>query len=264
MVVELLDRGAREHYDDAALYDYEYRRRLADVRFYRELAKELLGGPGEILELACGTGRLTTRLARDGHQVIAVDLHPGMLARAQARRQALGVATRNRIELICADMRRFALARRFPLVIMAFNSFEHLYTRVEVAACLASIRQHLADGGTFVFDVQNPNPRWLDRDPNKRWAKTKFRLPETGERMVYTTNHDYDPISQIALIRLFYRPESGGPEKVVHLSQRKFFPAELEALISYNGFRVERRFGDFDGGELTGEAMSQVLVCRPR
>jgi hypothetical protein len=100
--------------------------------------------------------------------------------------------------------------------------------------------------------------------------------------MYYSTNHDYDPISQIALIRLYYDPvptAHGKPSprripsdgstgaapgsRVVKLSQRKFFPAELEALVAGAGFRVTGRFGDFSFRPLDGSAESQVLVCEP-
>lgn len=261
---DLIERGYRDHYGDSELYDFEYRRRRSDVRFYRELAREVLGGSGRLLELACGSGRITGALLRDGHTVVGVDLSPTMLRRAATRIDRLGRAARERAMLVRADMRGFALAARFPLVIMAFNAFEHLYTRVEVAACLERVRAHLEPDGRFVFDVQNPNLRWLSRDPSRRWARTVFRHPTTGERMVYTTNHDYDPVSQIALIRFYYGPAGGmpGPERVVHLSQRKFFPAELEALVTHCGFTVERRYGDFERQPLDGDAESQVLVCR--
>jgi SAM-dependent methyltransferase len=261
----LVERGSREHYRDSELYDFEYRRRRRDITFYRSLARELLGQSGRILELACGSGRLTTALLRDGHHVVGLDLSRAMLQRAAQRIERLGAVARQRAGLVRGDMRGFAFAARFPLVVMAFNSFEHLYTRVEVAACLARVRAHLAPDGRFAFDVQNPNLHWLTRDPTRRWARTVFRHPSTGVRMVYSTNHDYDPVSQIALIRLFYRPVEGrGRERVVHLSQRKFFPAELEALLTHAGFTVERRYGDFAGSALDGDAESQVLVCRVR
>jgi len=262
---ELLERGCTEHYQDSELYDFEYRRRRRDVLFYRGLAREQLGAGGRVLELACGSGRVTTALLRDGHQVVGLDLSQAMLRRAAARVERLGRAARQRAMLLRADMRRFAVGARFPLVIMAFNSFEHLYTRVEVAACLERVRAHLAPGGRFAFDVQNPNLRWLARDPSRRWARTLFRHPVTGERLAYSTSHDYDPVSQIVLIRLYYGPaDGGGTEQVVHLSQRKFFPAELEALVTHGGFTVERRYGDFARQALDGEAESQVLVCRVR
>jgi SAM-dependent methyltransferase len=218
-----------------------------------------------VLELACGSGRVTTALLRGGHEVVGADLSEAMLARAAARVERLGRAARQRARLVRADMKSFELGERFPLVIMAFNSFEHLYTRVEVAACLARIREHLEPGGRFAFDVQNPDLHWLTRDRQRRWARTVFRHPVTGRRMAYSTNHDYDPVSQIALIRLYYDPvEGGGRPRVVHLSQRKFFPAELEALVSHGGFAVEARYGDFDRAALDGDAESQVLVCRRR
>lgn len=259
-----VDAGSHEHYEDAVLYDYEYRRRRADVNFYKDLAGELIGGSGRILELACGSGRVTIPLARAGYQVVGLDLSGPMLARAAARLRRAGRTARARVSLVRADMRRFALAEGFPLIIMAFNSFEHLYTRVDVSTCLDRVREHLAPGGYFVFDVQNPNLRWLTRDPSRRWARTKFTHPATGQRFVYSTNHEYEPISQIALIQLYYQPldPDGGPERVVTVAQRKFFPAELEALLHANGFIVRRRYGDFAGGILHGDCESQVVLCQ--
>jgi SAM-dependent methyltransferase len=289
LIEDLVDAGSREHYADAALYDYEYRRRRADVSFYRELARRR--GADRILELGAGSGRVTVPLARDGRQVVALDQSAAMLGKLGDRIARLPAAVAARITPVRGDLRTFALgprAGRFPLVIAAFNVLEHLYTRGEVAACLQRIAAHLAPGGAFAFDVQLPDLAWLLRDPSKRWAKTRFTDPATGRRMFYSTNHDYDPVSQIALIRLYYepadepgtathaggrarqRPRSGAgrapaahaaPVRVVKLSQRKFFPAELEALVAHAGFRVTARYGDFSFRPLDGSSESQVLVC---
>lgn len=261
-----VEDGAHEHYIDAALYDYEYRRRRADVSCYRQLASEALGASGRVLELACGSGRITTGLLRQGHHVIGLDVSLPMLRQAATRIGRLGKAAVARSALVCADMRGFALGARFPLVIMAFNAFEHLYTRVEVRDCLACVRAHLEPGGLLMFDVQNPDLRWLSRDPRKHWGRTRFTHPRTGRRMIYSTNHDYDPISQIVFIRLYYEPAPGtrGKTEVVTLSQRKFFPAELEALLDANGFTVKERYGDFHGSPLDGDSDTQLIVCSPR
>jgi SAM-dependent methyltransferase len=261
-----LASGTREHYEDAVLYDYEYRRRRQDVTFYRQLAKSHIGGSGTILELGCGTGRITTALLRDGHTVVGLDLSERMLARATARMARIGRAARERGSLVRGDMRDFAFATRFPLVISAFNSLEHLYTRHDLAACLARVREHLTDDGVFAFDVQLPDLAWLCRNPKRRWARTKFKHPTTGDRLIYSTNHDYDPVTQIVVIRLYYESahvavDSPAPQ-VVHLTQRKFFPAELEGLLDAAGFTIEHRYGDFHRKPLTGDAESQVLVCR--
>src|SRR5436190_15140251 len=94
--------GAREPFEDAALYDWEYRRRRDDVRFYRMLADER-GGP--ILDLACGTGRLMVPLLGDGHVVVGIDHAPAMLARAAARVARLSPRRRRRALLVRGDLR---------------------------------------------------------------------------------------------------------------------------------------------------------------
>jgi SAM-dependent methyltransferase len=299
LIDDLVDAGSREHYADAALYDYEYRRRRADVTFYRELARRR--GADRILELGAGTGRVTVPLARDGRQVVAVDRSAAMLARLRDRITRLPSPVAARITPVAGDLRSFSVGGRFPLVIAAFNVLEHLYTRTDVAACLQQVVAHLTPGGAFAFDVQLPDLLWLARDPSKRWAKTRFTDPTTGRSMHYSTNHDYDPVSQIAMIRLYYEPAEAaapaaaestdprarrgrraaggsdpdrptgdpgpagvpGETRVVQLSQRKFFPAELEALVAHAGFRVVARYGDFSLRPLDGTADSQVLVCEP-
>jgi SAM-dependent methyltransferase len=299
LIADLVDAGSREHYSDAALYDYEYRRRRADMMFYRELAKKRLGDSGRILELGAGSGRVTVALARAGYEVVAMDQSPAMLAKLRARVASLPASVAKRITVVEGDLRSFQIPKlaargaksearakparstksaasvtkaatreTFPLVIAVFNVLEHLYTRVEVDACLRCVVDHLDDakgnqpGGAFAFDVQLPDLAWLIRDPVKRWAKTRFTDPTTGRAMLYSTNHDYDPVGQIALIRLYYEPADGkGPTKVVKLSQRKFFPAELEALVAHAGLRVRERYGDFGWRALDATAESQVLVC---
>ncbi len=261
LVEELVDAGSREHYSDAALYDHEYRRRRADVTFYRELAQKRLGGPGRILELGAGSGRVTIPLARDGHEVVAVDQSPAMIAALHARIAKLPAAVAPRITVLPGDLCTFTAPGKFALVIAAFNVLEHLYTRGELDACLRRVTAHLAPGGAFAFDVQLPDLAWLGRDPQKRWAKTRFTDPSTGRPTFYSTNHDYDPVNQIALIRIYYDPVDGrGPSRIIKLTQRKYFPAELEALVAHAGLRVAARYGNFFWAPLDGAAESQVLI----
>src|SRR5690349_2082832 len=100
LIDDLVDAGSREHYADAALYDYEYRRRRADVAFYRELARTRLGSSGgRILELGAGSGRVTIPLARAGFDVVAVDASAAMLGKLRSRVAALPSAVAKRITI---------------------------------------------------------------------------------------------------------------------------------------------------------------------
>lgn len=263
-----LAAGTTEHYEDAALYDHEYKRRRDDVRWYRRLAAEALGTPdtrgAAILELGCGSGRTLLPLVRDGWRVTGVDVAPAMLARCRERLDRLGREAAARATLHEGDFRGVDLRRRFPLVICPFNAFMHLYTRQDVERFLAVVHRHLAPGGLFAFDVLNPDLGWLSRDPRKRWSRTRFRHPRTGRRMVYSTSTSYDAALQIAFMRIYYEPEDGGRTRVVRLAHRQFFPLELEALLHYNGFAVESHDGGFDGDPLLPESEEQVIRCRSR
>src|SRR4051794_14663506 len=106
-----LAAGTREHYEDAALYDHEYKRRRDDVRWYRRLATAELGEPGKrstqrsknvpaILELGCGSGRTLLPLARDGWRIVGVDAAPKMLARCRDRVERAGAVVSERVELV--------------------------------------------------------------------------------------------------------------------------------------------------------------------
>lgn len=259
-----LAAGSSEHYEDAALYDHEYKRRRDDVRWYRALAEKELGKPDRkkaILELGCGSGRTLLPLARDGWRMVGVDFSQTMLDRCQARLARVPSA---RVELVRGDFREVALGRRFALVICPFNAFMHLYTRDDVERFLAVVRAHLAPGGLFAFDVLNPDLAWLSRDPTRRWARTRFRHPRTGKITYYSTSLTYDAAVQVAFMRIYYEPASGGRTRMVRLTHRQFFPLELAALLHYNGFTVEAHEGGFDGGALVPESEEQVLRCRSR
>ncbi len=262
--MERLQRGTVEHYEDAALYDHEYRRRRADVNFYRTQARRV---GGEVLELGAGTGRLLVPLVRDGHVVAGLDLSQPMLRRCTERLRRLKPQVRTRARLVRGDFRQFTLGRRFPLIVCPFNAMMHLYTREDLARFFACVRQHLTAEGEFAFDVLNPDLGWLMRDPTKRWARTRFTHPATGKAYYYSTNHIYDPVTQIAWIRLFYEPVENPSGRiprtqVVHLAHRQLFPEELAALVEHHGFVVVSRHGGFSGEPFAGDSDSQVYRCR--
>ncbi|MDX1664013.1 MAG: methyltransferase domain-containing protein, partial [Candidatus Promineifilaceae bacterium] len=146
----------------ADLYDYvtPYRRR-PDVGFYVEAAQEW-GGP--VLEVGCGTGRVLIPTARTGLAVTGIDLSPAMLRVCRERLQQEPAAVRDRVQLIRADMRSFALGRTFPLATIPFRPLQHLLAVADQMACLRTIWRHLEEGGRLVLDVFNPSLEALVAD----------------------------------------------------------------------------------------------------
>src|SRR6187551_906066 len=164
-------RPRADPFDDAVLYDWEYRRRRDDVRFYGTLADER-GGP--ILDLGCGTGRLMLPLLRAGHVVVGLDRAPAMLARAAARLRRLAPRVRRRALLLRGDLRGLPVRRRFQLAIAAFHTIQHLATDRELARFFAGVARALRPGGWFAFDTFAPDARFLRRanaGGDRRWAR---------------------------------------------------------------------------------------------
>jgi SAM-dependent methyltransferase len=265
------EAGSREAFEDAALYDFEYRRRRADINFYRRLAQDRLSfsPQGPILDLACGTGRLLLPLLRDGHRVVGLDRSAAMLSAARKRVSRLGPSRRQACLLLRADLRAFSLAPRFSLAVAAFHSVQHLYALRDIRAFLRAARAALVPGGWLAFDVLPPDPHWVFRDPTRRWGRTLFRHPVSGQRLIYTNHHEYDRRRQVVHMRIYYQPvdELGkptGPELVVRLCHRQLEPGLVQKLLTEEGFRLLASFGGFDGRPIDQDADEHIYVAASR
>ena len=115
----LYDSFIADYYDESPIV----KGRLQDVAFYRSAARDF-GDP--ILELGCGTGRITMALAEAGKRITGLDLSGRMLERAVKKRAGLRVEARERVHLVQGDMARFDLGEKFRLVIIPFRPFQHL------------------------------------------------------------------------------------------------------------------------------------------
>ncbi len=245
--------GAIEPFKDAALYDWEYRHRRQDVAFYRMLANER---PGPILDLGCGTGRLTLPLARDGHHVVGLDAAPAMLARARMRLRRASRIVSGRCLLVRADLRALPLVGYFPLAIAAFHTVQHLVDDRDLVSLFRNVRRLIEPDGWFAFDVFFPDPRWLARPSNREFDRTTFRHPTTGQRLAYTAAHRLDETRRALHMMFRYRPVgddglSIGRSRTVRLCHRQLPPRDVKALLRRSGLKILARWGGFNGEPLT-------------
>jgi ubiquinone/menaquinone biosynthesis C-methylase UbiE len=119
-----------------------------DVAFYCALAEET---GGRVLELGCGTGRISLAIARSGIPVIGLDNAPAMLA--AARQKGDDCSNPRWVE---ADMRDFSLGQRFGLILIPYRGFQHLDSFADRESTLACIVRHLNLGGRLALDLTNP------------------------------------------------------------------------------------------------------------
>jgi SAM-dependent methyltransferase len=140
----LIDHDNLEEFADPRTYDIEDDTDMG-VAFYTALARET-GGP--LLELACGTGRVSIPIARLGFAVTGLDIVPGMVE--SARSKSAGLPARWAV----GDARTFDLGERCRLIFLAGNAFQAFLTRADQEVLLARVRAHLHDDGLFAFETR--------------------------------------------------------------------------------------------------------------
>ncbi len=251
--------GSSAHSEDPRYYADTYQDRVDDVAYYVTLAKRV-GGP--VLEYGCGEGRIALPLARAGLEVTGVDQSQPMLDALSEKLEREPREVVRRIKLKRGDIRTVKLAKKFPLVLCTFNTFLHLYAREDVEQFLARARAHLAPKGRFVFDVSTPVPADLARDPSRAYKLPAVRV--NGVKHEYRERFDYDPMRQVLFVMMEFTPKNGADAFVTPLTHRQFFPRELEALLHYNGFGIEKLEGGFAGEPPDRHSDSLVYTCRTR
>jgi len=244
-----------EIYDDAAFYDVEFADRDHDIAFYLRQA-QLAGGP--VLDVGCGTGRITLPLARAGIDMAGLDVSRPMLERAQQKAQAEGL----QLAWLEQDCRAIEVEPVFALIFSATNAMQHLHDLDSVLAFLTTARQGLRPGGMLLLDVFNPDVAKLCRGPELRYVHKTFADAQGREIRVEVATQ-YEPATQILAFTLFYL--QGADEiRTKSVRMRCFFPEELLALCRMAGFDVVHRYGAYDESPFKGDSAKQILFCRAK
>jgi SAM-dependent methyltransferase len=247
-------------YSEARHYDLVERKYAsgAFLDFYR---RQIVRYGEPVLELACGSGRLTIPLAETGAQITGLDISEEMLSLAALKASERGV----NIPLFRGDIRSFNLGEAFEFIFIPAQSLSHLHRREEVEDCFSCVRRHLAGDGRFLIELFNPSVKLLARDSHQRYHIGEYEEPGGGERRITVSERGmYDAATQINHIRWFFRKEGESEERVLSFEMRQFFPEEIDELLWYGGFLIEHKYGDYDEKEFSSDSPKQLIVCRPK
>lgn len=241
-------------------YDLLYSSEQADVAFYIEMARQT-GGP--VCELACGTGRIVLPLAREGFEVTGIDISQAMLDRLQAKLEREPRKVQSRVALKCADMRDYRFSSPFKLVFCAFNSFQHLVTTDDQLACLASVREYLADDGRLVLNVFAPDHSRL-KGRVETVTHTAKDL-ETGRGLLVTNVTEQDLVGQTLSATQFVDrvAEDGSVRRMsATFTLTWIHHREMRLLLRHAGFEVTQVYGGYDRRPYDYVSGIQVFVAR--
>jgi len=194
-----------------------------DLPFWESMAQRW--NAGSILDLGCGTGRVTEVLTAHA-TVIAVDVLVEMLNHA-ARKAP-------KARLVAADLRSLALRSQFDLIVLANDPMAHLTSTDDRTRVIESIRDHLAADGRVVLEgLYRPRREATVVGVQERWEPI-------GRESLWQVTYRYDDVQATTLVRSWTR------EEIDRL------PLEIEAL-----------YGDFDQ-RLFEQGSPRILIVARR
>ena len=257
----LYDSFIADYYDESP----SVKGRLQDVAFYRNAVRDF-GDP--VLELGCGTGRITMALAEAGKRITGVDLSGRMLERAVKKRAALRVEARERVHFVQGDMARFDLGEKFRLVIIPFRPFQHLLEVRQQMDCLECVRKHLAPGGRLILDLfqtdaeRMHDPVHMREVPLSEYETADGRHVRISERLA--AFHRAEQRNDVEMI-FSIRHRDGRQERLVFAwPLRYFFRYEVEHLLARCGFKVMALYGDFDRSPIRDDSPEMIFVAEAK
>lgn len=238
---------------DANIYD-GMNTHLADLQFYKRWLPK--NKDARLLELCCGTGRLTLPIAKEGYDITGVDYTASMLEQARAKASQAGLE----VEFIEADIRTLDLPEKYDFVFIPFNSIHHLYRNEDLFRALKAVKNHLEEGGLFLLDCFNPNIQYIVEGEKEPKEIAKYTTDD-GRQVLIKQTMRYESKTQINRIEWHYFI-NGVFDSIQNLDMRMYFPQELDAYLQWNGFRIVHKFGGFGEEEFRDDSEKQIFVCR--
>lgn len=238
---------------DANIYD-GLNTFLSDLQFYKKWLPK--NKEAKILELCCGTGRLTVPIAKAGYNICGVDYTSSMLGQAKVKASEAGLE----INFIEADIRTLNLQEKFDLIFIPFNSIHHLYKNEDLFKAFNGVKNHLKEGGLFLLDCFNPNIQYIV-EGEKEQKKIAEYTTEDGRAVLIKQTMRYESATQINRIEWHYFI-NGEFHSIQNLDMRLFFPQELDSYLEGAGFEITHKFGSFEEERFENKSEKQIFVCK--
>lgn len=245
--------------DYADFYDWENARTLGrrDVPFWLRMTAAVRG---PIVELGCGTGRITMPLAHEGVRLIGVDRSAEMLARARrrVRRQRRGA----RPALVRADVRTLPLPDgAVPMVMAPYGILQSLLSERDLRATLRDVARVIVPAGMFVMELVADLPAWGEY---RRKVSLRGRRTPGGSHITLFESVRQDRARGLTIFDQEFVERRGGRSRrrAFTLHFRTLSVPQMTRRLKTAGFQIEAVMGDYDGGPWHPQADAWIIVAR--
>ncbi len=233
--------------NSAKFYDIgnEIKKYDCDIDFYCSFVKENI----RVLELGCGTGRVTLPLLGRGAAVTAVDLSEPMLELLQTKVHELDENTRNRLRIQKGDMCSFDLGERFDLIIFPGIAFSAITSEEGRVACLSSVKKHLAEGGHIIIDLINPDKERVAKTGNERVDFEYFDEDLNAKVRKLSIIESHDSLRQTQNIKYNFEISRDGEviNQILDCFELAYlYPEQAQKLFRENELCIRKFYGWYD------------------
>jgi SAM-dependent methyltransferase len=247
--------------DFARFYDWTNDGILDDVPFYAAMARR---HGNRALVLACGTGRIAIPLAREGIEVVGIDLSSEMLALAEEKLAREPSEVRSRVRLIQANMKDFDLGEKLAVAFIPQASFFHLHNRRDQVDCLTCASRHLLPGGVLVVDLI-PADRMADQTVGQRRTVRSGVCAATGNRIEeLNCKLCIDRQAQCVTVEHTYIEETpdGSESRYVFVQDYTWVTeGQMRTMLWRAGFHSPLVLGSYDGDSFSSGSDRAIFVA---
>jgi ubiquinone/menaquinone biosynthesis C-methylase UbiE len=251
----------------APFYDWENAQTLGrrDVPFWRRVAG---AATGPVLELGCGTGRVTRPLARAGIEIVGIDRSAPMLARAIAKsitklpNYQLTNSLSSSPRLVRGDIRALPFAAHsFSMVLAPYGILQSLTRPSDLTATLASVAGVVERGGTFGIDLVPDVPKWREYT-----NKVQLRGRAAGAQLTLVESVRQDRKRRLTTFEQRYIERRGGRTRnhCFELVFRTLSVPQMTRQLERAGFQVDAVLGDYRGRPWDDRADVWIIMARRR
>jgi SAM-dependent methyltransferase len=215
-----------------------------DVGFYVEEAGKVRG---RVLELMCGTGRVSVPLLEAGVDLTCVDASEGMLARLEERLRAQKLEAR----VLRADVRHLDLHEEFDLTLIPFHSFSELVSPRDQELTLRAVHGCLKEGGRLICPLHNPAIRARSADGALR-LNGSFPTADGGLLVVSgfeTLDEGSGVVDRVQLYEFFDASNNLRAKRVLPMRFALIDWSGFSELARAAGFRPVALYGDYERDE---------------
>ena len=213
--------------------------------------------PELVLDLACGTGRMTRELSSRGYDMIGVDGSADMLSEAYSQNEE------GRILYLLQDMRSFELYGTVGAVVCCLDSLNYLLEESELRMTFEGVHNYLDPDGLFIFDMNTPYKFENVYGDNAYILEDE----DDGYGIYCGWQNEYDRESGICdfYLSLFEENEDGGYIRSdEHQRERCYGDEKIRELLALCGFELLGIFSDYDFSEISEKTERWYIAARAK